>query len=95
MGRLTGAALERLERVLAWEQIRRTLDRIPDPLLVEIARTDDTEALESAGITRELIATAIGDPEDPAEQERRMGELFAVSEHRRLRCRPFLTKGAE
>ena len=90
MGKLTATDLERLERVLAWQQCRRSLDRMTDKALGELIAAQDTEALRASGITPELIAAAIGDVEDGAERDRRMGELFALDEARRDRLRDYL-----
>lgn len=83
-------ALERVETHLAAEQIKRTLDRLPDRELAEIAATQDTEALAAAGITADLIKTALGNPEDDAERSRRMAYLFEIPESRRTRIRKLM-----
>ncbi len=92
MGKLTVEDLARLERRLAFEQIRRTLDRLPDRELAEIANTQDGEALEAAGVTRELLRSAMGDPAslDPAELHRRLMDLFKPLQGRADRIRPLL-----
>jgi hypothetical protein len=92
MGRMTPEDLDRLTRRLAYAQIRRTLDRLPDRELAEIANTQDGGALEAAGVTRELLRSAVGDPAslDPDELHRRLMDLFKPLQGRADRIRPLL-----
>lgn len=89
-GRPTLEMLERTERRLAWDQIKRTLARLPDREIARMAATKDAEALAAAGITRELISLAVGDPDDSKERARRMKELFDLPEERKRRIREYL-----
>jgi hypothetical protein len=92
MGRMTPEDLDRLTRRLAYAQIRRTLDRLPDRELAGIANTQDGEALEAAGVTEPLLRSAVGDPAllDPDELRRRLMDLFKPLQGRADRIRPLL-----
>ncbi len=75
-GRRTSAALDRMERTLAFETVRVLLDRMPDETLARTAHHRDGEELAAYGITRPLLESLVGDAEDEDERNRRLRAAF-------------------
>ena len=87
--------LGRVEQRLAYESVRRNLDLLPEPELARIAIEQDVQAVISHGISEALVAIAVGNPQDPAERDRRLDLLFHLSASRLTRLRPFIQEVVE
>ncbi len=84
-GRRTSAALDRMERTLAFETVRALMDRIPDESLARIAHHRDGQELAAHGITRPLLESLVGDAEDEDERNRRLRAAFDLPYVRKRR----------